>query len=147
MLFNPSRDQARQFLIDSWHKQQQQQQLTPLESMAVALIRQHPEYHDVLQQGVRYLDKDYTPEAGQVNPFLHLMMHLTLQEQLSINQPAGIVDYYKQLIEKYQSEHEAQHAMMECLSEMIMQAQRHGTAPDVQVYFHCLKQAGGGTVT
>ncbi|MEQ1556134.1 MAG: DUF1841 family protein, partial [Gallionella sp.] len=77
-------------------------------------------------------------ESGATNPFLHLMMHLTIEEQISINQPAGIRAHFVRLTHQFESEHDAQHQMMECLSEMIWQAQRHGTQPDATVYLDCL---------
>ena len=38
----------------------------------------------------RYHHKDYLPEMGDTNPFLHMSMHMAIKEQLSIDQPAGI---------------------------------------------------------
>ncbi len=88
----------------------------------------------------RYQDKDYLPELGETNPFLHLMMHLTIEEQISIDQPPGIRAHFVRLTQKLESEHDAQHRMMECLSEMIWQAQHDRTQPDAALYFVCLEK-------
>ena len=138
MLFNPSRDEARNFLFETWRKRRAGELLTPLEDLTAQLIEKHPEYHDLLAQPERHLDKDYTPESGATNPFLHLMMHLTIEEQISIDQPPGIRAHFVRLTRKLESEHDAQHRMMECLSEMIWQAQRSHTQPDAAVYINCL---------
>ena len=138
MLFNPSRDEARNFLCESWRKRRAGELLTPLEDLAARLVAKHPEYFAVLENPRQHLDKDYLPEQGATNPFLHLMMHLTIEEQISIDQPAGIRAHFTRLTQKLESEHEAQHRMMECLSEMIWQAQRNRTQPDEAVYFACL---------
>ncbi|HZW86239.1 MAG TPA: DUF1841 family protein [Gallionella sp.] len=140
MLFNPSRDEARNFLFESWRKHRAAELLTPLEDLAAQLIAKHPEYHTVLEQPDRHQDQDYLPEHGTTNPFLHLMMHLTIEEQISIDQPAGIRGHFTRLTQQLESEHEAQHRMMECLSEMIWQAQRNHVAPDAAVYFDCLEK-------
>ena len=140
MLFNPSRDQARNFLFESWRKRKAGELLTPLEDLVAQLIEKHPEYHDLLADPERYQDKDYAPEHGATNPFLHLMMHLTIEEQISINQPVGIRAHFVRLTQQYQSEHDAQHRMMECLGEMIWQAQRNRTQPDATIYFSCLEK-------
>lgn len=137
-MFNPSRDEARNFLFETWRKRRAGALLTPLEDLTAQLIEKHPEYHDLLGQPDAYLDKDYTPESGDTNPFLHLMMHLTIEEQISIDQPPGIRAHFTRLTHKFESEHDAQHRMMECLSEMIWQAQRHHTQPDAAVYLNCL---------
>jgi len=139
-MFNPTRDQARNFLFDTWRKRRAGELLTPLEDLTAQLIEKHPEFHDLLADPERYQDKDYAPEHGATNPFLHLMMHLTIEEQISINQPHGIRAHFQRLAEHHQSEHDAQHRMMECLGEMIWQAQRSGAAPDAAVYLNCLEQ-------
>jgi Domain of unknown function (DUF1841) len=139
-MFNPSRDDARNFLFDSWRKQREGAVLTPLEAITVQLISKHPEYHALLENPGQFKHKDYTPSAGEPNPFLHLMMHLTMEEQISIDQPPGIRAHYKRLSTQHQSEHDAQHKMMECLGEMLWQAQRNGSGPDVAVYFNCLER-------
>lgn len=139
-MFAPSRDEARLFLFESWRKRCANELLTPLEDLTAQLINKHPEYHALFADPEKNQDQDYAPDGNVVNPFLHLMMHLTLEEQISIGQPHGIREQFTRLTEKYQSEHEAQHAMMDCLGEMIWQAQRNQTAPDAQVYLNCLEQ-------
>jgi len=140
LLFNPSRDDARNFLFESWRKRRAGELLTPLEDLAVQLIAKHPEYHATLENPQQHQAKDYLPEQGAANPFLHLMMHLTIEEQISIDQPPGIRVHFARLTRKFESEHDAQHRMMECLSEMIWQAQRSGTQPNAVIYFACLEQ-------
>ena len=137
-MFNPSRDDARNFLFDSWRKHREGSVMTPLENMVARLIVKHPEYHALLENPQQYLHKDHTAENGEANPFLHLMMHLTMEEQISIDQPPGIRAHYQRLSTHYKSEHDALHRMMECLGEMLWQAQRNGTGPDVGIYFACL---------
>ncbi len=140
MLFNPSRDEARNFLFESWRKHRAGELLTPLEDLCAQLIGQHPEYFAVLENPEQHQNRDYLPEDSATNPFLHLMMHLTIEEQISIDQPAGIRAHFVRLTQKLESKHEAQHRMMDCLSEMIWQAQRNHTQPDAQIYFACLER-------
>ena len=139
-MFNPTRDQARQFLFDTWRKRIAKELLTPLEDLTAQLIEKHPEYHDLLTAPEQNQDKDYAPDGTAVNPFLHLMMHLTIEEQISIGQPHGIREQFARLTQKYESEHKAQHAMMDCLGEMIWQAQRNKTSPDAAIYIACLEK-------
>jgi len=139
-VFNPTRDQARLFLFDTWAKYRGRQPLTALEAMALDILLLHPEYHAVLDDRERYLDRDWTPEGGETNPFLHLSMHLAIDEQLSIDQPPGIRDAHGRLARKLDSGHEARHAVMDCLAEMIWQAQRNGAAFDNAAYLDCLER-------
>ena len=140
MIFRPTRDQARQFLFECWRKHNAKELLTPLETITVQLITRHPEYHALLQDPERHQNRDYQPELGETNPFLHLMMHLTIEEQISIDQPTGIRGQYQRLTRKCGTEHDAQHRMMECLGEMIWQAQRDKAQPDASLYFACLEK-------
>jgi len=137
-MFNPTRDQAREFLFELWAKHAAGAALTPLESMALAVILQHPEYHPMLADRERYLERDWKPEGGETNPFLHLQMHLAIEEQRSIDQPPGIRGAIQALARRLDSEHDALHEVMDCLAEMIWNAQRHGAAFDNAAYLDCL---------
>jgi len=142
-MFNPSRSQAREFLFDLWEKHRAGAALTPLESIALAIVLEHPEYHGYLQDRERYLDRDWNPEGGETNPFLHVQMHLAIEEQVSIDQPPGIRAAVEALARKRGSMHEARHDVMDCLAEVIWNAQRHGAAFDNEAYLECVRRKGG----
>ena len=57
---------------------------------AADIAARHPEYHAMLVDEQGALEKEWTPESGQMNPFLHLSLHLAIHEQVSIDQPPGI---------------------------------------------------------
>ena len=141
-MFNPSRDQARQFLFDLWAKHRAGAALSGLESIALSVILEHPEYQGMLEQPERYLDRDWKPEGGETNPFLHLQMHLAIEEQVSIDQPRGIRSAVEALAQRHGSAHDARHDVMDCLAETIWQAQRRGSAPDEAAYLDCLARKG-----
>ena len=143
-MFNPSRDQARDFFFDVWAKSQANTPLTGLESMALAVILEHPEYHPVLAEPERYRDHEWKPEGGETNPFLHLSMHLAIQEQVSIDQPPGIRAAAESLARRKGSEHDARHDIMECLAEVIWQAQRNRAGFDNTAYLDCLERRQRG---
>lgn len=142
-MFNPSREDARRLFFDTWRKYQAQESLAGIESMVLDVVLQHPEYHALLSKPEQYLDSDYPPELGATNPFLHMSLHLAINEQRSIDQPPGIQQRYAALVTRHADPHTAQHALMECLGEMIWQAQRLQTAPDAGIYFECLDRKLG----
>ncbi|WP_324779078.1 DUF1841 family protein [Thiobacillus sedimenti] len=144
-MFNPSRDQVRQFFFDVWTKYHAGQPLAGAEQPALEAVLAHPEYHAILDHPERYRSRDYLPEAGETNPFLHLSMHLALSEQLAIDQPPGVRDRYRQLLDQLGDAMRAQHAAMDCLAEMIWQAQRHRTDFDSGAYLACLDRRLGRT--
>ena len=139
-MFTPTRDEARRFLVDAWEKYRAGAPLSALEHKAAALIAQHPEYHRVLEEPDRHVGHDYGPEGGEINPFLHLSLHLAVAEQLDIDQPAGLRAQYERLRAARSDEHAALHALIDCLGETLWQAQRLGAAPDANVYLDCLRK-------
>tara|TARA_B100000686_G_scaffold353619_1_gene459960 strand:+ start:670 stop:1089 length:420 start_codon:yes stop_codon:yes gene_type:complete len=137
-MYKLSRNQSRQFLFDTWHKYHHKALLSDMEKMALDIILLHPEYHSILDNTEKYYDKDFLPEMGSTNPFLHMSMHIAIKEQLSINQPAGIRDRFNRLQKKNNNEHKTMHQIMECLAEMLWEAQRSQSTPDASIYFKCL---------
>ena len=101
---------------------------------------QHPEYHAFVEQPERFVERDFGPEGGKTNPFLHLALHLAVAEQLAIDQPPGIRAQFERLRVARDDEHAALHAILECLGEVVWHAQRHGTSPDAALYLACLER-------
>jgi len=147
-LFNPSREEVRRFFCQARRKARERLPLTPLESIAARWIDAHPEYHALLDDPERVATEDYSPERGESNPFLHLAMHLALEEQTGIDQPQGIRAVLEQLDARTGDAHAAAHEAMECLGRVIWEAQR-GTLPaDTaainEAYLECLRRRSTG---
>ena len=142
-LFNPSRDEVRDFFFEAWAKFSAQKPLTDLEKIALGVMHMHPEYHAILNAPEQFKSQEYFPEFGETNPFLHMSLHISILEQISINQPIGIAGIYAQLKLKHQNEHDAQHDILECLGEVIWQAQRNNSALDGNNYVQLLQEKVG----
>lgn len=139
-MFNPTRDQSRRFFIDAWRKQGQGLPITPLEHLAADLVRIHPEYHALLGSSDEVLAREWTPEQGEANPFLHLSLHLAVEEQLSIDQPPGLRAAFDALLARHGERHRALHEVLECLGETIWRSQRDQAPPDGAAYLDCLRR-------
>lgn len=140
-MFNPSRDQARRFLVDAWRKRRDGLPATPLETMAGDVMMMHTEYASLLEAGDDALAREWTPEDGETNPFLHLSLHLAIEEQLSIDQPPGIREAFAQLLARRGDRHEALHRVLECLGETLWRSQREAQPPDGAAYLECLRKS------
>ena len=145
-MFNPTREQVRRFFCEAWRKHRERLPLDGAEVTAADLIAEHPEYHAFLEAPEAAVEKEFTPENGQTNPFLHLSLHLAIAEQISIDQPPGIRAAYQALRQRLEV-HDAEHAVMECLGETLWKAQRAGTAIDTAGYLACLRRSGGHTAS
>ena len=139
MLFGQDRERLRGFYCEVWRARCRGEALDPLQEQIARVIEQHPEYHALLENPERALGKEYLPELGETNPFLHMGMHLGLREQVDTDRPAGIRALYQRLLVARGDTHELEHEMMECLAEMIWQAQKTGAPPDEEMYLKCLK--------
>ncbi len=139
-MFNPGKDDVRRFFCEAWRKHLQAQPLTPLEAMALDWMLEHPEYHADLADLDTALSAEYAVDAGRTNPFLHLSMHLAVSEQVSIDQPPGIRAAYQRLAARRSSLHEAAHEIIECLGQVVWQAQRDRAMPDSNAYIDCIQR-------
>jgi len=139
-MFAPSQHDVRRFFCETHSKQRLAMPLTPMESLAAQWIAEHPEHHAELDDVDAALAAEYTVEGGRSNPFLHLSMHLTITEQVAIDQPRGIKQAFDLLSARLGSAHEAQHQVMECLGDMIWTSQRSGLPPDGHAYLDCVRR-------
>ena len=137
-MFTQNREQMRQFFRTVWQKHEQSQPLEPLETIVRDVMLAHPEYQKQLTDDD--LGKEFMPEMGQTNPFLHVGLHIALHEQLMTNRPIGIRALYNKAVKKIQDKHEVEHKMIDCLAESLWSAQRNHTQPDEQAYIQCLKK-------
>lgn len=138
-MFGQDRTELRQMFFSAWEKHQNKQLMEPLEAVVAKIIELHPEYHALLENKDT-LERDYTPEMGQTNPFLHMAMHISIQEQLSTNRPTGIEQLHQSILKKNKDPHETEHLMMECLGKMLWEAQSQNRMPDENDYLTCLKK-------
>ena len=135
-MFSSDRSAQRKFLAKSWEKYKAKQLLEPLELQLAKIIEKHPEYQEIINN----LDTEYFPEQGKINPFLHINLHLSLQDQISLDQPKGIKEIYNSLVKKIKDTHRVEHIMMEQIAEMIFNSQKNNKPMDQEQYLRSLKE-------
>ena len=135
-MFSSDRSTQRKFLAKSWEKYKTNQILEPLELQLANIIAKHPEYQEIINN----LDTEYFPEQGKINPFLHINLHLSLQDQLDLDQPKGIKEIYNSLLKKIKDTHRVEHIMMEQIAEMIFISQKNNKPMDQEQYLRSLKE-------
>jgi hypothetical protein len=139
-MFTPNQHDVRRFFCGAYTKQRVGEPLSAMEALAAGWIDQHPEYHAELADMDKALAAVYTVEDGRTNPFLHLSMHLSISEQVSIDQPRGIRQALELLAARRGDLHAAQHEVMDCLGEMIWASQRSGQPPDPHAYLDAVRR-------
>ncbi|HEX6638245.1 MAG TPA: DUF1841 family protein [Steroidobacteraceae bacterium] len=138
MFANLSRDELRGLYRAAWRKFRQQQTLTPLDKQIVAVISEHPEYHVIIESAANDL-ANYSPRSGQLNPWLHMGLHLAIREQVATNRPHGIADVHARLARQLGDAHEAEHRMLEALAEQLWESQRANKPPSEMAYLERLR--------
>jgi hypothetical protein len=133
-MFQPSQADVRRFFCGTHARKQQGLPLDAMQTLAARWIAEHPEYHGDLADEAAALAAVHDVEAGRTNPFLHLAMHLSIEEQTGIDQPTGIRQAVGLLAARRGSLHAAHHEVMECLGEMLWTSQRSGLPPDGAAY-------------
>lgn len=134
-----SRDGARRYFVEVWRKLVERTPLSPLESIVAQVIERHPEYHELLHDGERALAQDFDRDGPEHNPFLHLGLHVALAEQIGAERPPGVRAVHARLCTQGDP-HAAEHRMIECLAEVLWQAQKSGCMPDEQAYLVALER-------
>jgi hypothetical protein len=129
-----SRDELRRVYVEAWRKRRESLPMEPLEVQVADVVALHPEHHAMLERPEEILERDYTPEGGQMNPFLHMGLHLAVRDQIATDRPAGARAAFQQLARRAGSAHEAEHRMIECLAETLWEAQRSRLPPDEAAY-------------
>ena len=137
------RDEMRAFFVAAWRKHRERLPAQPLEILIADVIELHPEYHALLTDPDVALDRDWTPETGESNPFLHLGLHIAIREGAAADRPAGIRALRERLIAQAGDEHDAEHLMLECLAETLWEAQRASRPPDERAYLERVRQLAG----
>lgn len=138
-MFQPNTDDVRRFFCGAYARWRARAPLDPMQDLAARWIAEHAEYHAELADEAAALAADYRVEDGRTNPFLHLSMHLTIEEQVAIDQPTGIRQAVQLLAARRGSLHAAHHEVMECLGEMVWTSQRSGQPPDGRAYLDAVR--------
>ena len=138
MIFGQNREELRRLYRTAWQKRSEGSPMSALETQIADVIELHPEYHRAVS--VDAIDRDYRPEGGESNPYLHMGLHLGLREQIATDRPAGIRRVFDELRAQSGDTHAAEHRMIDCLAETLWEAQRDGSAPDEQRYLERLRQ-------
>jgi hypothetical protein len=134
------RASLRRMYLEAWRKHRESLPVEPVEDQIIRVVSLHPEYAQLLESEPAALDREYTPEQGQTNPFLHMGLHLAIREQVATDRPAGIAVVHRSLAARLGDVHEAEHAMIERLGEALWNAQRTGLPPDEAQYLESLRR-------
>lgn len=140
MIFGSDRQEFREVFFRAWEKFHRGDPLDNSEQLIIDVLHRHPEYHEIVGNRDKYADRDWGPEEGQTNPFLHMGMHIAIAEQVGLDRPTGIKDAYQRLASAMGETHAAEHEIMECLGRILAEAQSRGSDPDEGALLECVQK-------
>ncbi len=139
-MFTHHRHELREHYYQAWKKFCDHLPTDPLEMQLISVIKMHPEYHFIFENFDKYRDKDFNPELGETNPFLHLSMHQTIRDQVRTDKPDGMQKIYSKLLKRTSDKHQVEHIIMDVLIEMMWQSQHLNLPFNDKKYLRQLKQ-------
>lgn len=139
-LFNTDVAAMREVYFKAWRKIELNEPLDPIEKQIAQLMHEHPEYKEIFSQPEKYSDYQFADENGEMNPFLHLGLHLSIHEQVATNRPKGITSVYKDLVDNFGDAHHAEHHIMDILAENVLHIVKSNQMVDDKNYLKQLKK-------
>jgi len=139
-LYPNDRDALRRRYMEAWRRHNQALPLEPVDAQIADVVEWHPEYHALLNSAALAVEREWMPESGQTNPFLHMGMHLAIRDQVATDRPAGVAAVHAGLLRRVGDGHRVEHMMMECLGAALWQSQRTGLPPDEDAYLEALRR-------
>jgi hypothetical protein len=98
-----------------------------------AIMEDHPEFDPFWSLG----EASATPQEIQgqiVNPFVHVTLHLQIQNQIEREFPQEVKKTFLRLVEQGESDHEAIHQIISIYASLYFKALRRGQSFDESEY-------------
>lgn len=93
----------------------------------------HPEFDEIWKQG-ELAAYPQEIDGKVVSPFVHTVLHVTVDRQISLGQPEFVPEAYNRLIGQGMEEHHALHAVMSIYAELHFSNLRKGQQFDTLDY-------------
>ncbi|MCX6355381.1 MAG: DUF1841 family protein [Candidatus Aureabacteria bacterium] len=100
---------SREIICVIWERCQSGERLSAEQEHIARVLREHEQYHSAWEIGNVLVDSHYT--VGGVNPFLHVHIHLGVENQLRTNDPPEVREVAAALEKGGHSRHDALHAI------------------------------------
>lgn len=131
----------RQYMYEIWQhaKANDLDQLSEEEQQIGKLMLEHEEYHNQFEFADALEDYQFDPESG-VNPFLHISIHVIVENQLKSKQPIEAYQFYNSIRRKKVSHHETIHLIGNIFAPLMFQVLKRKEPFDNELYQQLLKK-------
>ena len=101
------------------------------------ILREHKEFHNYWESS-HTKQTTKTPEG--VNPFLHVSLHLIIENQLARNNPSRVHRFYLREINKEVPRHQVIHRIAEIFSEILFDSLKYRKPFNREKYLQLLEE-------
>ena len=109
----------KSYFAQVWGKLQEGEKLDDAEQLLARSMADHPHWFPYFQTIGLFEQKDER-YPGDVNPFLHVNLHMVIAFQLNQRRPKIITRYYQERIKKGESPHEIIHQLIEVFQRQLV---------------------------
>lgn len=140
MILGNQRENYRAVFFNAYKKYQKKLPLEPLEKQLLQIILDHPHYHFIFENEQNQKNDAWDKQLKE-NPFLHMSLHISIRDQLAMDQPKGILAIYHDLVLKVGDTHEAEHLMMQILVNTLREMMEKNMSDfDEELYLNAIRQ-------
>ena len=120
-----------------WELAQAGGELDEEDARLAEVLEQHPEYADVWEEAQSMGTEEVTRDG--VNPFVHVAIHQTVENQLAENDPAQTAETLEVLLRAGYDRHQAIHMIGRVVSEEIFEILKERRPFDEDAYVAALE--------
>jgi hypothetical protein len=133
---------SRQRMFEIWEsaKSGDLDGLTEEEQLTARIMMDHQEeFHNDFEFADVTYDREYDPETDY-DPFLHITLHVVVENQLEAKEPIEAFQFYNAMIKKRCSPHEAVHMIGAILAPLMFLTLKTGQPFEPETYKRLLKK-------
>jgi hypothetical protein len=112
--------------------------LSPEDKKLAEIMLEHEEFHNQFEIADVLSEHEYEPDK-EVNPFLHVTLHVIAETQLENRDPIEAYQFYNAMRKKKASHHDAVHLIGVVLAPLMWKTLRDQRAFDLKEYRSRLK--------
>jgi hypothetical protein len=109
---------------------------------AEVMLEHEEEYFNQFEMADLTYNYQYDPDTEE-NPFLHIALHVVVENQLEAGQPTEVYQFYDSMRKRKCSHHDAIHLIAALLAPLIVIALQRNGAPDEELYRSLLRKYKG----
>jgi hypothetical protein len=110
--------------------------------IAQVMLEHEDEYFNQFEMADALSDYEFDPDSEE-NPFLHITLHATVENQLEARDPIEAYQFYNSMRKRKVSRHDTIHLIAMMLAPIIVTSLQRGNAPDMGMYKALLKKYKG----